>query len=110
MFYDLLGQSDSLLRHDAESDTPKKPHWSGVLLHQLVMYIFGVVVHARKGSKNDIHLYTWMEHENRKDSNLTASALNHCFRQPLNVALCNVQKLRLFSDSCFGQNKNVNVL
>lgn len=36
VFYDLLGQSDNaaltVLRHDAESSTPKNPHWSGVLL------------------------------------------------------------------------------
>lgn len=75
MFYDLLGQSDSaaliVLRHDAESDTSEKPHWSGVLLLTAlhVQYIFGVDVHAGKVSKQDkdgIHLYTWMEHKNKK--------------------------------------------
>lgn len=118
VFYDLLGQSDNAaltVCFDMMQNLvlPKTPIGQAYYSRQLYMYIFGVVVHAGKGSKqskDDIHLYTWMEHENRKDSNLTASALNHCFWQPLNVALCNVQKLRLFSDSCFGQNKNVNVL
>ncbi|KAK1889032.1 Phosphoribosyl-AMP cyclohydrolase [Dissostichus eleginoides] len=53
------------------------------------------------------HLYTWMEHENRKGSNMT---LDHCLRQQLSGALRRAQRLRLLSDSCFGQNKNINLL
>lgn len=54
------------------------------------MYVFGVVIHHGKGSKqavDDVHMYTWMEHENRKCSNMTASALDQCSRQQLNGAV-----------------------
>ena len=77
------------------------------------MYLFRVVVHHGKDSrqtKDDIHLYTWMEHENKKDSNMISLALDHCFRQQLNGFSRQTGRLRMFSDSCFGQNKNMNVL
>ena len=51
----------------------------------------------------------WQENENRKDSNLVASALNDCLRHHL-PRLSDVGFLRLFSDSCFGQNKNMDML
>ena len=77
------------------------------------MYVFGVVLHHGEGgaqSRNDIHLYSWMEYENCKNSNMIASALNHCFRHVLNQKMFRSKTLRLFSDSCYGQNKNMNVL
>ncbi|XP_060790810.1 uncharacterized protein LOC132894682 [Neoarius graeffei] len=80
---------------------------------QLYYYVFGVVRHHGRGesqSRHDIHLYTWLEYENAKDSNMIASALQHYFTAVAadNLHLC--QCLRLFSDSCYGQNKNINVL
>ncbi|CAL9702359.1 unnamed protein product [Knipowitschia caucasica] len=92
---------------------PRTPIGQAYYSRQLYMYVFGVVVHHGKGSKQameDVHLYTWMEHENRKGSNMTASALDHCFREELSGAVHRAQRLRLFSDSCFGQNKNMNLL
>lgn len=80
---------------------------------QLYFYVFGVVRHRGRGesqSRHDIHLCTWLEYENAKDSNMIASALQHYFTSVAadNLTLC--QSLRLFSDSCYGQNKNINVL
>ncbi|XP_060788694.1 uncharacterized protein LOC132893517 [Neoarius graeffei] len=80
---------------------------------QLYYYVFGVVRHHGRGesqSRHDIHLYTWLEYENAKDSNMIASALQHYFTAVAadNLHLC--QCLRLFSNSCYGQNKNINVL
>ena len=43
-----------------------------------------------------------------KGSDMVASALMHCFKNVMSDLL-NQQHLRLFSDSCFGQNKNMNV-
>lgn len=118
VFYDLLGKVD----HDAVTlcfdmmqnlILPKTPIGQAYYSGQLYMYVFGVVVYHGKGSKqavDDVHLYTWMEHENRKDSNMTASALDHCFRQQLSDAVHRAQSLRLFSDSCFSQKKNMNLL
>ncbi len=76
---------------------------------QLHLYVFGVVIHHGKGSKqavDDVQLYTWMEHENRKGSDMTASALDHCLRQQLS-GVHRTQRMRMFSDSCFGQNINL---
>ena len=76
------------------------------------MYVFGIVVHHGRGgsqSKDNVHLYVWQEYENRKDSNMIASALNDFLRHHL-PTLNDARTLRLFSDSCFGQNKNMNVI
>ena len=81
-------------------------------LRQLYMYDFSVVVNYGEDStqnKDDIHLYVWMEHENKKDSNMI-SALDDCLRVRLNGEARTANMLRLFSDSCLGQNKNMNVI
>ena len=118
MCYDLLGK----VNHDAVTVCfdmmqnvilPRTPIGQAYYSRQLYVYVFGVVLHHGKESKqavDDVHLYTWMEHENRKGSNMTASAPDHCLRQQLSGALHRAQRLRLFSDSCFGQNKNINLL
>ena len=38
------------------------------------------------------------------------SALDNCFRVQLNGMIRGSRKLRLFSDSCFGQNKNMTMI
>ncbi len=118
VFYDLLGKVD----HDSVTlcfdmmqnlTLPRTPIGQAYYSRQLHLYVFGVVIHHGKGSKpavDDVHLYTWMEHENRKGSNMTASDLDHCLRQQLSGVVHRTQRLRLFSDSCFGQNKNINLL
>lgn len=45
----------------------------------------------------------------KKDSNMIASALDDCFGVRLNGILHKKTKFWLFSNSCFGQNKNMNV-
>ena len=118
MFYDLLGdiRDDSItVCFDMMQNLvlPKTPIGQAYYSRQLYMYIFGVVVHRGKGChqyKDDVHLYTWMEHENRKDSNVIASALDDFFRNIINDEISEKSALRLFSDSCYGQNKNMNVL
>ena len=77
------------------------------------MYVIGVVVHYGKDcaqNKDGAHLYVWMEHENKKDSNMISSALDDCLPVSLNGEVRTDNRLRLFSDSCFGQNKNMNVI
>ena len=79
---------------------------------QLYMYLFGVVVHRESQSqqKDDIHLYIWQENENKKDSHMIASALMNCLQHQLHGPLRQASTLRLFSDSCYGPNKNMNVI
>ncbi|KAK0151969.1 hypothetical protein N1851_006668 [Merluccius polli] len=92
---------------------PKSAIGQAYYSRQLYLYVFGVVCHRGRGepqSRQDINLYTWMEFENSKDSNIVASALQHFFPIVAQADLCHFQSLRLFSDSCYGQNKNINVL
>ncbi|CAL9701146.1 unnamed protein product [Knipowitschia caucasica] len=80
---------------------------------QLYQYVFGVVRHRGCGAgqkKEDVHLYTWLENENKKDSNMVASALQHYLSRVACNELSHHKELRLFSDSCYGQNKNVSML
>ena len=51
-----------------------------------------------------------MEHENKKDSNMISSALDDCLRVRLNGEDRTANRLRLFINSCFGKNKNMNVI
>ncbi len=51
-----------------------------------------------------------VENEKKKDSNMVASALQHYLGSVACNELCEYKDLRLFSDSCYGQNKNVRVL
>lgn len=95
---------------------PKTAIGQAYYSRQLYQYVFCIVEHNGKGSdqmKEKVIIYTWLESENKKDSNLIASALTHALTSPQSPLLeqlehCN--KLRLFSDSCAGQNKNVTVL
>lgn len=80
---------------------------------QVYFYVFGVVRHRGRGepqSRHEMNLYTWLEYENSKDSNIVASALQHYFTTVARADPHQCQSLRLFSDSCYGQNKNINVL
>ncbi|XP_030609211.1 uncharacterized protein LOC115796879 [Archocentrus centrarchus] len=80
---------------------------------QLYFCVFGVVRHRGTEhplSRHDINLYTWLECENSKDRNIITSALQHYFATVARVDLCQCQSLRLFSDSCYVQNEDINVL
>ena len=93
---------------------PKTPVGQSYYSRQLYLYLFAVVVHwgkdVHQDKDQDIHLYVWGEQQNRKDSNMIASALSHALRFPLRRFVSQTQLLRLFSDSCYGQNKNINMI
>ena len=78
---------------------------------QLYFYVLGVVIHKgdKSQSVNDIYFFTWMECENRKDSNMICSAIEHLLKNVLKDKCFNASSLRLFSDACYGQNKNINM-
>ncbi len=52
----------------------------------------------------------WQENESSKDSNMIASALSDCLKVRLQDKVGRSRGLRLFSDSCFGQNNNMNMI
>ena len=61
---------------------PKTPICAAYYSRQMYLYVFGVIRHRGKGShrnKEDVSYYTWLECENRKNSNMITSALQHCF-------------------------------
>lgn len=92
---------------------PKSPIGQTFYARQLYLYVFGVVHHRGRGEtqgKDDIHLFIWLESQNRKDSNMVASALNHYLVSVVGDEVKKHENLRMFSDSCYGQNKNFNVL
>ena len=91
---------------------PRTPIGQAYYSRQLYLHVFGVVVHRADGTqrKEDVHLYTWLESENGKDSNMIASALRDFLITVCKDELMTRTELRLFSDSCYGQNNNMNVL
>ena len=91
---------------------PKSDIGEAYYARQLHLYVFGVVRHRGSGGqqgKEDILFYTWLECQNRKNSNMIVSALKHCLDR-LYTEIRNSNELRLFSDSAFGQNKNWNMV
>ncbi len=118
MFYDLLGrvaEGHVTLCFDMMQNMvlPKNPIGQAYYSRQMYLYLFGVVVHHGENShqkKGDVHLYVWQENESSKDSNMIASALSDCLKVRLQDKVGRSRGLRLFSDSCFGQNKNMNMV
>ncbi|XP_065645591.1 uncharacterized protein LOC136076054 [Hydra vulgaris] len=78
---------------------------------QLYFYVLGVVIHKgdKSQSVNYIYFFTWMECENGKYSNMICSAIEHLLKNVLKDKCFNASSLRLFSDACYGQNKNINM-
>ena len=55
-------------------------------------------------------MYLWQENQNKKDSNMISSALNGCFRCRIHDLVKEIGHFHLFIDSCFGQNKDINLV
>ena len=92
---------------------PKTSVGQAFYSRQLYMYVFGIVVHRGEGqgqAKDDVNLYWWTENQNRKDSSMIASALLHCLKSAVGPEPETLEHLRLFSDGCYGQNKNISVI
>ncbi|KAG5285826.1 hypothetical protein AALO_G00007910 [Alosa alosa] len=118
VFYEMLGrvvEGHLTLCFDMIQNLvlPKTAIGQAYYSRQMYLYLFGVVVHQGENScqsKDDVHLYVWQENEASKDSNMIASALNDCLKVQLQGKVSRSRGLRLFSDSCFGQNKNMSMV
>lgn len=89
---------------------PRTPIGQAYYSRQLYMYVFAVVLHEGQHSdqsRDKVLLYTWREDQGGKDSNMISSAVYHALTGPLSERLQRVRELRIFSDSCFGQNRNM---
>ena len=81
---------------------PHVPVGDVCYLHQLWLYVFGV----HNCGTNDVAMYCWPETVAKCGSDEVISCLYHVISQlPPTVTT-----LRLFSDGCGGQNKNMNVM
>ena len=88
---------------------PKVPDSAAYYSRQLYMYNFTIVT---KFTKEDTHvatndLYCWTEDQGAKGSNEIASAVYH---RLTSLDLTHIDKIRLVSDGCGGQNKNSTVI
>lgn len=90
---------------------PKSPIGEAYYARQLWLYFLGIVKH-RPGEqrRNDVFFYTWGEHQQARGANQVASALVHFIDRELSAEDHGIKTIRLFSDSCSGQNKNYTVL
>ena len=91
---------------------PKSAIGEAYYSRQLWQFFLGILIH-KPGTqrREDVSFYTWGEHEQGRGANTVASALTHFIEERLTASGNNVIKtVRLFSDSCVGQNKNYTVL
>ncbi|XP_035801270.1 uncharacterized protein LOC118469885 [Amphiprion ocellaris] len=102
-FYDKIAESFTILFDMMQNMVlPKSPIGQIYYSRQLYQCVFGVFLHhgrIHNQRKEDIHLYSWLENENKK-----------CYLGRVTDSdLCEYKDLRLFSDFC-GQNKNISVV
>ena len=60
--------------------------------------------------RDNVMFYTWGEHQQGRGAKQVASALVDFLDKKLSVPNNGLKKIRLFSDSCVGQNKNFTVV
>ena len=91
---------------------PRSPIGEAYYSHQLWQFFLGILVHyPGEQNREDVSFYTWGEHEQGRGANSVASALTHFIEEHLATSPNNsIKIIRLFSDSCVGQNKNHSVL
>ncbi len=89
---------------------PKSPIGEAYYARQLWLYFLGIVKHhPGEQQRDDVFFYTWGEHQQARGANQVASALVHFIDEQL-ATDNSIKTIRLFSDSCSGQNKNYTVL
>lgn len=80
---------------------------------QIWLYNLGIVVHSnsRKQNKKNVFLYTWLESQGGRGSNIITSCLRDFLHRIKRRAVKrHYRRLHLVSDSCSGQNKNQSML
>ncbi|CAG4933924.1 unnamed protein product [Parnassius apollo] len=96
-----------IISFDCEKNLPlpKIPDQSTYYSRQLYLYNFTIVIGNSRASMttNNIHAYIWTEDETAKGSNEICSALYHCMNS---LDMTGIDRIRLMSDGCGGQNKN----
>lgn len=85
---------------------PKVPDQSCYYSRQLYLYNFTIVQGSSKDplNKSSTFAYIWTENKFAKGANQIASAIYH---RLINTNFEGITKIRLMSDGCAGQNKNI---
>lgn len=100
-----------IISYDCQKNLPlpKIPDQQAYYKRQLYVYNFCIVVGNSRSSlkKDNVFMYTWKESDSQKGSNEIASAIFHRLQQ---LDLDGISSLRLCSDGCGGQNKNIIVI
>lgn len=110
-FYKQLKQRDSGVKtfaSDCQQNQalPKIPDQATYFSRQMNLYNFTIAEYVGKSDERHF-AYTWTEDQSKKGSNQIASAMCH---RLMNSNFDGIHTVRLFSDGCGGQNKNVQVL
>ena len=120
-FYSLLNHNDQpelktiTVAFDIQQNLPlpKTSISEAFYARQAWHYNMAFVIHDKDASdkvvqdKSKVFIYTWSETEGAKSSNECTSAIMDFLRKEIPD---DVQLIRLFSDSCAAQNKNMNLL
>nr|CAI5850893.1 unnamed protein product [Callosobruchus analis] len=114
-FFDSPRQKrDDLLTisYDCEKNLvlPKVPDQITYYKRQLYLFNFTVVVGSSKDklTKENVYIHSWLESESSKGSNEISSAVYDTLNK---IEISDkVKEIRLVSDGCTGQNKNITII
>ena len=91
---------------------PKTNVGEAYYARQLWLYNVTFVIHKKKQSKHDVHIFRWLESESGKGSNEIVSALSYFFENVIlaRISVHRYKRIRFFCDACPGQNKNSSLM
>lgn len=115
-FYQILKESRTdknviSVCFDMQQNQPLPKVAIGDAFYKRQLWVYNLTILVDSGTeteskKEDVSMYTWTENLSGRGSNEVASALMHFLSTYVIKKYTDVPTLRLFSDSCPGQNKN----
>lgn len=114
VFYELVsekrpGLATFCFDHQQNLVIPRVQDQQAYYSRQMYTYNFGVVRgrEDNKLTRENCFVYTWNENDHKKDSSACCSALLHALTSS---DLTGIDTVRLCSDACGGQNKNMSLI
>lgn len=89
---------------DLQKTLPTPKITSNIQYYKRKLWTYNFCVHDIKTGR--AQMYVWDEQTAKRGSNEISSCLSHFF-QNVNTQ---IEKIIMFSDNCFGQNKNINIV
>jgi hypothetical protein len=93
-----------VIAFDLQQTLPTPKLCSNIQFYKRKLWTYNFGIHNIK--TGNAHMYIWDEQTAKRGSNEIVSCLAHF----LNQVDGSFQKLIMFSDNCFGQNKNINIV